>query len=112
MKAIRQHSHRTGALSADERSTIIRMSDAGATTAEIAKALGRPSVHMGMTVAAVKRRCGSRAAVKVTKKATAARPGETEAETIARHIRERGVTKVADGRATNTVIARGLDLVL
>lgn len=93
MNFARQHGHRTGALSADEITTILRMSAAHATPTEIAKALGRSPVNMGMLVHNVKLRRGGRA-------------------TIARHIAERGITKVAAGRAAGSVIARSLDFVL
>jgi len=112
MKAIRQHSHRTGALSADEITTILRMSADGATTTEIARALGRSPINMGMMVHNVKLRRGSRPKTAPSRTVTAARPGESEAETIARHIAKHGITRVEPGHASNTRIAVGLDMSL
>lgn len=107
----RPHGHRTGALSPEEITTILRMSADGATSRDIARALGRSPVNMGLLIHNVRLRRGGRPKAAPTE-ATRPAAGESEADTIARHIARHGVTRVDPGRARGSVIARHLDFVL
>lgn len=95
-------------LSDAERVLVLRLCREGLNPRQIARRLGRP--HGGMWSAVIHNLKAAVRRAAARKDSTKGRPGETEAELVARHAAERGITACPTAWAPGSVIMYSLDM--